>query len=121
MVDEAALQREGALLEVVMVMRRQLGRVARANLWTEHVHHEGRAAEDSAKTTGLVGHIQTVMPDAPAILWHRPGREGRNMAARLVIGPRIHRCLGQIGRKRGEKPCYLAALRQGNRAVARRQ
>ena len=62
-VDERAFERERALFEIVVMVRRQLGNVARAVSRFEVVHHESGAAKDAAEAAFLGSHVEAVGVD----------------------------------------------------------
>ena len=67
-----AFERERALLEFIVMMRGELGRVARPLITVKIIHHEGRAAEDAAKAPWLRRNIQSVVPHRPSARRIRP-------------------------------------------------
>ena len=120
MVGEGAVERERALLEIVVVVRRQLGDVARTVLRIEIVHHQGRAAEDAAEAARRRRHVEAVGADAKAADRLGPGLERRHVRMRLGIGPRRSRTWPR-GPPTASRTCGPAGrLRQRDTAVAGR-
>ena len=84
---------ERTLLEIVVIVRRQLRDVARP-LCGKDIHHESGAAENLAKAPLFVRHVETVAADAPPVRGRGPWLERRNLRVRSLIFLRI-RNLGQ--------------------------
>lgn len=64
------------MLEIVVMMRRDRGGVARPLARVQHVHHEGGAAEDTAKAPLGLRHVQGVVAQAQTL-----GRGGQGSNA----------------------------------------
>src|SRR5690606_1469645 len=72
-VDERPFKRQRSLLEVVVMMRRHLRRVALAVPRLKIVHHEGRTPEDAPEAAGRRRHVEAVGADAITLGRVRPG------------------------------------------------
>src|SRR5262249_54811316 len=66
-VNVGPFERERALLEVVVKMRRQFRDVARTDTQIEIVDHEGRASEDASEATAVLLHVEAIGSDAVAV------------------------------------------------------
>ncbi len=101
-VHEVAFDRERALLEIVVMVRRELRRVARSLKGVEIVYHEGRAAPDAAEAALLRGHIEAVDAQLEAVLRLGPELGQGDMGLRRSIGSPVAAFLREIGGARGE-------------------
>ncbi len=104
MMGEGAAQRQRALLEVVMVMGRDLVALPRTNAWRQVIDHEGRAAIDPPETRGIFRDIQRVPSDLEPTRWLRPGFERRHVWVRLPEGVAVGCRLRHVGGLRGKEP-----------------
>ncbi|HMM91747.1 hypothetical protein [Bradyrhizobium sp.] len=82
MMDESAGQRQRALLEIVMMMRRHLGRIAGAVARLQEVHHEGRAAKDPPEPSRRCRDVEAVGADLLITWCLRPRLERRQVGMR---------------------------------------
>ena len=110
MMDELAFHRERALLEIIMMMRRQFCRVARALVAVEIVHHDGGAAPDTPEAARLRRHVEAVDAQAKAVLRRRPVFQQRDIGLGIGIGRGVGTFGGEIGRARGEDALDTAGL-----------
>lgn len=120
MMDKAALERQGALLEIIMGMRRQFSYVAHPNLRVEHVNHKGRTTPDSPETAVFGRNVEAVSPKFVAAPRSGPRLKWGNVGAMTCIGGVVGTASGKIFRARGEQSCNHAPLWQCNETVARR-
>src|SRR6478736_6733725 len=95
MVDELTLDRERTLLEIIMMMRRELGSVTRPLIGVEEIDHECRAAPDAAEAAFLRGHIEAVDAQLVAAFGLGPGLEQRDMR----LGGGIRGGIAALGRE----------------------
>ena len=107
-----ALDGEGALFEVVVVMRRQLGDVARTHLRRKIVHHQRRAPPDAAEAPRLVRHVEGVDADLETVVRRRPGLKRRHVRMRRRVGLGVRAPRVEVRRLRREQADDAAALRQ---------
>src|SRR5690554_4140962 len=82
MMRERAAQRQRALIEIVMVMRRDLVALTRTDARNQTIDHEGGATVDSAEPPSPVRHIQRVPLELQTAQRLRPRLEGRNIRMR---------------------------------------
>src|SRR3546814_7401703 len=78
---EAPFDGERALLEIIVMVRRHAGRVARAFEPLDRVDHEGGAAVNAAEAAGRRRHFQRIDPDLRTACGGRPRRKEMGRAS----------------------------------------
>ncbi len=118
-VHKGARDRQGALFEVVVVVRRELVQRPRRRRG-EHVDHEGGAPPDLPEAPLLGRDVDGIDPQLIAARGGRPRLQRRDVRMRVGIGLGVGAFRGEVLGPRGQHPHAPTAVRHDDSAVARR-